>query len=451
MKITKAPWPPGSAERVVEIFSRHTDYQSAFAEVCRDVRECTPASMKELLRRCGRRSPREYLRIVRGSNHPGIPESSPPPAPPTPVYAAPVAGLDFDEDAETRRTDPIPPPPEARPSRHASPTVNHDDVRRLVELTRREPVAFEELCDELDMSPSKARALVDRARADGFHVDVAHGQVGYRPPEANQRIQPVGIAPIIGERQTIGIISDTHLGSRYCLREQLRDFVHHAYAEGAREILHPGDVLDGMYKHGIWELTHSGIDEQCRDLFETLPQLPGLNYRAISGNHDFTFSEGSGLDVGRHIEGYFRAYGRDDLHFYGDRSAYLRVGGAVFHLWHPKKGCGYARSYALQKQVESYASGYKPHVLLVGHWHVFAHVFERGVHALACPTFQGGGSAFSKSLGGAPAIGGTLVRFDMTEHGTMRNFVHEYRAYFEVERPHNVENESELREEMAIS
>ena len=95
---------------------------------------------------------------------------------------------------------------------------------------------------------------------------------------------------------------------------------------------------------------------------------------------------------------------------------------------------GYARSYAVQKQIEKYSSGEKPAILLVGHWHTFVYCMERGVHGIACPTFQGGGSAFSKSLGGAPSIGGLVLSWELTEHGTMRGFNLEYRAYFEREK-----------------
>lgn len=53
--------------------------------------------------------------------------------------------------------------------------------------------------------------------------------------------------------------------------------------------------------------------------------------------------------------------------------------------------------------------------------------------AFADPTFQGGGSAFSKSLGGAPAIGGLILTWQMTKAGTMRGFGIEMHAYPEKE------------------
>lgn len=321
-----------------------------------------------------------------------------------------------------------------------------DSVSRMVAFTRgkRGPIPFHELCDKLDMSPSRTKEIIQEAHARGINIRVEHDHVGIVTPAPDERIRSVGVAPVVGERQHVAVISDTHLGSKYCLREQLKEFVHYAYDQGVREILHPGDVVDGCYRHGIWEVSHSGLDEQSRDLYETLPQLPGLNYRCITGNHDFTFTEQSGVNVGKYLSNYFKERGRDDLHFYGDRGAFLKVKGAVVHMWHPRSGVAYARSYAIQKHIEKYSSGEKPNILLCGHWHVYCHVYERGVHGIACPTFQGGGSAFSKSLGGAPAIGGMILSWDLTEHGTLRSFIHEYRAYFEVEKRHEIEETEEI-------
>lgn len=306
-------------------------------------------------------------------------------------------------------------------------------LQKFIALTKK-PIDFNTLCDKLNLPPAKTQKVIDEAEKLGVRVHVEHNHVGIRMPEPDDKVQPVGVVPVVGKRQKVAVISDTHLGSKYCLREQMKEFIHHAYEQGVREVLHPGDVLDGCYKHGMWEVSHSGLDEQARDLFETLPKLPGLNYRCITGNHDFTFTEQIGADVGDYLSSYFKQRGRNDLHFYGNRGAFLKVNGAVVHLWHPRSGAGYARSYAIQKHIEKYSSSEKPQILLTGHWHVFVHCFERGVHGIACPTFQGGGSAFSKSLGGAPAIGGLLLSWDLTAHGTMRAFSLEYRAYFEREK-----------------
>jgi len=307
-------------------------------------------------------------------------------------------------------------------------------LQRLVDLTRKSPLPFEQLCDKLDVPPAKLRGLIEGARRQGMRIQVNGDHVGLDLSTIEERTHQTGIAPVVGDVQRVAVISDTHLGSKYCLRAQLVDFIEWAYAQGVRNVLHPGDVTDGDYSHGKFEMSHMGLEDQTRDLFEVLPKKKGLRYHAITGNHDFTFTEKSGVNVGAYIEGYFAKRGRDDIRFYGDRGAFLDILGAKIHLWHPRSGTSYALSYALQKQIEKYAPGEKPQILLAGHWHTRVLLEVRGVNAMACGTFQGGGSAFSKSLGGAPSIGGTLLQWGLTEDGTMRDFSVTFRSYFEVER-----------------
>lgn len=318
--------------------------------------------------------------------------------------------------------------------RDAPPAV--DLMPRLVELVKR-PIAFPELCDKLDLSPGKVKALVERARAEGVRVHVEHNEVSLYFPEPIDKVQKTGVAPVVGTRQQLGVISDTHLGSKYCLREQLKDCVHYLYERGVRHIVHPGDMLDGCYDHGKYELTHVGVEDQTRDFFEVLPALPGLRYHVIGGNHDQTFTDASGVDTPKFIVNYFNKRGRYDITEYGMRSAHLLINGVVVNLWHPKGGGAYAKSYNTQKKCEGYGA-IKPQILLTGHYHFFDYHEDRAIQAIACPTFQGGQSAYGKTMKGAPAIGGLLLSFALTRDGTIRDFSIEKRGYYEVERPVNV-------------
>lgn len=312
----------------------------------------------------------------------------------------------------------------------AAPVLS-PDLERLFKAVRKRPRNLEALCDELQMAPGAVRRLLAKAEAVGMPVAVSGDLLMFKPPAPDDRVQDSTIAPVVGEPVRVGVISDLHYGSRYCLRDRIADFVRWAYDRGVRAILVPGDIHDGDYRnHGQFELSHIGVESQADDAAANLPTLPGLTYHVISGNHDETFLTANGSDVVRAL-----CSRRSDVYYYGHRGAFVRIAGTVVHLWHPSGGGSYAVSYKLQKRVEAYASGEKPHILLAGHWHRYCHIFERGVHALACPTFQGGGSAFGRSLAsGAPAIGGLLLEWETTAHGTVRNFSHTYRAYFETEK-----------------
>lgn len=314
--------------------------------------------------------------------------------------------------------------------------AKEDLLVELLDLAKR-GVSFEDVCNKLDISPAKLRGLLDRAKAEGFalQIGVGHIKLGYDDSYWGED-QSLDIEPTVGGWFKVGVLSDLHAGSKYTLTRQTEDCVERMHRAGVRDILVPGDLLDGCYKHGVFELRQSGIADQTRALSNTLPHLEGLNYHCITGNHDFTFAESTGLNVGQYIEGYFRDCGRRDIHFYGDRAATLSVGNTKVRLLHPTGSCSYAISYKLQKFVEAFDSGEKPGILLVGHYHRSCYIYTRGVHAIACPTFQGPGSAFGKSLGlGPQAIGGLMLKWRVTRHHTIRDLVLRPMNYFKHEQP----------------
>lgn len=300
-------------------------------------------------------------------------------------------------------------------------TAADEDLAPLVKALSKTPT-FEQLCDAMDMSPSATRELIKRAKDAGIAVKFGHGHVGIGFEE-NDETHDAGPPPTVGDLFKVGVISDLHLGSKYCLRKEITDCVNRIHKAGARDILVPGDLLDGCYRHGEFELKYSGLEDQTQDLIRTLPRLRGLRYHAISGNHDYTFTEKTGVDVGAYITGQFARVGRNDIKFYGDRAATLRIGGTTVRMLHPMGSCSYAVSYKLAKFVEAFSSAEKPGVLLVGHYHRSCYIYTRGVHTIACPTMQGPGSAFGKSLGlGPQAIGGLLLSWRLTKFQTLREF-----------------------------
>lgn len=314
-------------------------------------------------------------------------------------------------------------------------TPEDNSIDALVRLAKR-GIGFDDLCDKLDMSPKRVRRLVDIAKEQGYRVDVAGDNVAWREPELGPDHgydTDVGVAPTVGGRSIVAVVSDTHFGSKYCMRDAMCEFVRHAYEQGARHVLHSGDMLDGCYKHGQWELSHHGVDDQIDDALATLPRLDGLSYHYITGNHDETFTDSTGLDTGRLIADRARSIGRTDLHYYGCRGARLRLGNVRVELWHPRKGNAYALSYQLQNHIRDYPVGVKPDILIAGHWHRAIYFEQRGVHAVSAPCWQSGLSSFGKSLGGAPSIGGWLLSWETTHHGTLRRFSAERSAYYDQE------------------
>jgi UDP-2,3-diacylglucosamine pyrophosphatase LpxH len=305
---------------------------------------------------------------------------------------------------------------------------------------------LEELCDKVDASPKKVRAMVEAAKASGYRIDFKAGSIGYVPHQPLRSEKKLIAQP--GDPECFGVISDLHIGSKFCLEDQLRDFIIRAHKEdGVRQFFLPGDNLDGCYRHSKWEEAQHGFTPQAERMAKVLPSKKqdgvDVRYAGIIGNHDETFEKDSGLDVCRATEDVFRRAGRDDLQLYGARGAYLRYApkggrGVLVELWHPLGGGAYAVSYKLQRHVEEYGIGQKADILLTGHWHQQCYIVRRGVHAFSCGTFHGGGSSFGKALGGAQAIGGWVIRYRQTKEGTIRDLTPTWRGYYETERIRNM-------------
>lgn len=326
-------------------------------------------------------------------------------------------------------------------ARHAAKTKDEHGV----ELARFVSVAknghsIEELCDKFDCSPKRTKALIEAARAAGYRIAVTGDKVGYVPPEPLRYEKKIIAQP--GAEEVFAVISDLHVGSRYCLEDQLRDFIMRAAKEhGVKQFFLGGDNVDGCYRHSRWEEAYHGFDPQATRLAHVLPgKKDGIDvrYDGIIGNHDETFEKESGLDVGRALEDIFKREGRGDFHMHGARGAYLRYApkggrGVLVELWHPIGGGAYAVSYKLQRHVEEYGVGQKPDFLFAGHWHQQCYVVRRGVHAFSAGTWHGGSGSFSKALGGAQAIGGWIVKYGQTKEGALRDVTPTWRSYHEQE------------------
>lgn len=322
-----------------------------------------------------------------------------------------------------------------------------EDLEHLISVTRK-PRGLEEVCDALDMSPKATRELIVVAQERGYRIELTGMQVGHRPTEsplAEQVVPLVRVDPA-GDWRKFAAVGDIHAGSKHFMRSQFQDFVHTAYKDGVRNFLHVGDLLDGVYRHSVWEQSRRGFEEQVAEAIEVVPRLEGAYWDFIAGNHDETLGEASGLDVGRAIVQAFVAAGRNDFRYHGARGAYLRLKandnerGLLVELWHPRdRANAYALSYRQQKKIEKYQPGQKPDILLTGHWHQSFYFETRGVHALSCGCFQGGQSSFGKSLGGAPSIGSWIVEYAMTTKGTVRRLKPAWIGYQEVETVRDVQ------------
>lgn len=189
-----------------------------------------------------------------------------------------------------------------------------------------------------------------------------------------------------GEQFKFGVISDTHIGSKFFHEHHLLTAFDQFSKEGVSFVAVCGDVTEGMsHRPGhIYELTHLGYAEQKEYAIELFKQF-NTKYYMIDGNHDrwYIKSGNSGALIVKDI-----CKSVPNAVFLGHDEGDIFLNGAKIKLWHGEDGSSYAVSYRIQKLIEAFQGGEKPNVLLAGHAHKYVKLFIRNVHAFGVGSIQ---------------------------------------------------------------
>lgn len=297
--------------------------------------------------------------------------------------------------------------------------------------SKRNNIDYSKCCEHIESL--KEFFLVD--------FDSAIGLLKRTELKQDVEIERPEVVPCASETKNLcfAVISDLHFGSDTMLVDCLKDFMMKVKSQGIKNVFIPGDVIHGIYRHSQFEQAPS-IDSQLEDLVDNFPWDSECNYYVITGNHDQTFTDRIGLDVGKYTQHFIREKTGMKWHHVGNRCGVVRLipegddwrvvpKSAQNHahevkvrMWHPSGGGSYAKSYKPQKYVEELDKYSVPTFLLIGHYHKFSYTENAGVKTLQCPTFEGGQSNFGKTLIGEPEIGGLIVSAEIDAKSHVREF-----------------------------
>ena len=321
-----------------------------------------------------------------------------------------------------------------RGGRPAAPTVQtspRDPARpdpalrdRLLAALRHGPATLERLADLLDRGPATVRQWLEALRGEGYAV-VAVGDrwtLERNPAPAETATElPQPSDGVI----RIGLVADTHLGSRAQQLTYLREAYRRLEDGGAQRIYHLGDVLDGVdvYRGQHAEQFLHTYDEQVDYAVAEYPRA-SVPTHIIGGNHDLAGLRRGDSDPLRRL-----CQERPDLEYLGPYSAWPTLDRLLMYLLHPDGGGAYAISYRLQKIVESFEGGRKPHVLVVGHWHQMAYIHTRNVHALYPGCFQAQ-TEFQRRRALQPQLGAVLLEIRPADDGSWHEVTPRFLRWF---------------------
>lgn len=217
----------------------------------------------------------------------------------------------------------------------------------------------------------------------------------------------------------LGVVSDTHIGNIHQQLHLLNEFYQEAYDRGIETIIHCGDVLDGNYtnrpEQPRQQFLH-GFDEQVGYTVDMYPKVDGITTKYILGSHDETHYKNDQATVGEWL-----SRCRSDMQYLGQDSANLKINGVRITIDHPGGGSSQSLSYKPQKRIEILESRYKPHILLIGHYHKNYCFVYRNVRGIEVPCFCDK-TQFQQKQGLSNCIGGYFLDIYSDKKGNIQYF-----------------------------
>ena len=222
---------------------------------------------------------------------------------------------------------------------------------------------FNEICKKLELNDYEVAGLITIMNNEGYNIEFVNGEViVFKTPKKQENIYEL---PNNLEHLKLLLISDTHLASKYDRLDILRYLYAKADELGVKHVLHSGDFTDGRSNRPeqIYELREASYEGQVDYCVDKYPAFDGNTY-VISGNHDNWWYKSTGSEIVKSI-----ARRRDDIVYLGPDVADLKIGSLKIRLFHGAGGSAYAKSYKLQKYLDTIPLAERPDILQTGHIH----------------------------------------------------------------------------------
>lgn len=234
---------------------------------------------------------------------------------------------------------------------------------------------------ELDIQEYEVYGLVEMLKKQGYLFDIIDNRI--------KKVKPIKENDIYEVKSNLDhlkflMISDTHLASKYDRVDILRYLYQEAEDKGVNYILHSGDLTEGLSGRSqqLFELKELSYTGQRDYVIDKYPESNIPTYM-ISGNHDLWWVKQCGADIVNDI-----CKQRDDLIYLGSDCEDLKIGKLKIRLYHGKGGQAYAKSYKLQKYLDTIPLQERPHILQTGHIHQAFYMKQDKTHCFQTSCLQ---------------------------------------------------------------
>ena len=159
-------------------------------------------------------------------------------------------------------------------------------------------------------------------------------------------------------------ISDTRFGSVYQQLSILNDIYADAYENGYNNVMHCGNISEGIYSISNVYNDTVFLDDTLRQveyIARYYPKVEGMKTYFITSTKDESHLKKNKINIGKRISTL-----RDDMIYLGFNSCNITIDNTSMFVFNPKLGKTYTVSYRPQQQIDSFRSEDKPDILLYG-------------------------------------------------------------------------------------
>lgn len=248
-------------------------------------------------------------------------------------------------------------------------------------LTKTKKPYVKAVMENLHLEEYEVYGLLELLRQRGYVFNVANGKIVKEKPIKENDVYKV---PSNLDHLKLLFLSDTHLASKYDRVDILRYLYEKAEDKGVNYVLHSGDLTEGLSgrPQQLYELKEASYTGQRDYVIDKYPKSEIPTY-LIAGNHDLWWIKQCGADICKDI-----ANNREDLHYLGSDCEDLQIGKVKIRLFHGKGGSSYAKSYKLQKYLDSIPAEELPHILQTGHIHQAFYMKQGKTHCFQTSCLQ---------------------------------------------------------------
>lgn len=226
---------------------------------------------------------------------------------------------------------------------------------------------------------------------------------------------------------SFGLISDTHINSKYTQLTYLQKFYEICSRRGIEDVYNAGDIDEGeqMRTGHQYECYTQGADDHINEIVTNYPRIDGIMTHFITGNHDSSIYKRCGVDIGEII-----SMKRKDMNYLGRDCARIEITpNCILELRHPWDGTAYALSYKPQKMIDAMEADSKPNILAIGHYHKLEYLFYRNVHCFQAGCFQTQ-TPFTRGKGISVHLGGWIITIEVDKRGYIQRIVPEMIPFY---------------------